>query len=40
MSQFVQVDYPISPVQMGQTIAMFESIVNSVETGQMIQVPK
>jgi len=39
VTQFVQVDYPITPLQMGQTIAMFESIVNSVETGQMIQVP-
>ncbi|BDW11697.1 hypothetical protein PSHI8_17800 [Polynucleobacter sp. SHI8] len=39
VSQFVQTDYPISPLQMGQTIAMFESIVKSVETGQMIKVP-
>lgn len=32
-------DYPISPLQMAQTIAMFESIVHSVETGKTIQVP-
>ena len=32
------IPYSISPLQMGQTIAMFEAIVKSVETGQMVEV--
>jgi hypothetical protein len=33
------IPYSISPLQMGQTIAMFEAIVKSVETGQLVEVP-
>lgn len=33
------IPYSISPLQMGQTIAMFEAIVKSVETGQVVEVP-
>ena len=39
ISQLKTTPYPISPLQMGQTIAMFESIVQSVETGNTVQVP-
>lgn len=35
-----QTPYPISPLQMGQTIALFESIVRSVETAQAVMVPQ
>jgi predicted dehydrogenase len=35
----VAIPYSISPLQMGQTIAMFEAIVKSVETGQLVEVP-
>jgi hypothetical protein len=39
VSQLQQIPYPITPLQMGQTIAMFESIVQSVEKGSSIEVP-
>jgi predicted dehydrogenase len=39
VSQLQQTPYPITPLQMGQTIAMFESIVQSVEKGSSIEVP-